>query len=75
MEKDTKVTAWISVADRLPEEGKSVLTYDSTFKMMSVCHIINLNLDKEMPYIWSNQIVTDWGKVTHWKELPEPPYD
>ena len=66
------MTDWISVKDRLPEEGVSVLSYDAELKEMRVDHIMISPRDEE-PYVWVHMLVTDWGNVTHWMPLPGMP--
>ena len=58
---------WISVKDRLPEEGIDVLVYDDDTNMFLIAWY-DKTLDK-----W---LSTDIGRlfgVTHWMSLPEPP--
>ena len=60
---------WISVEDRLPEDGDWVLTFNQEDYRMEV-------------YGWfgdyygigfMNDLLTEGFKVTHWMTLPEPP--
>lgn len=67
------MTEWISVKDRLPEEGVKVLTYDPVLQQMTVDHILIYPEDEEEPYLWSHRLISDWNRITHWTELPEPP--
>jgi hypothetical protein len=55
---------WISVKDRLPDEGRDVLTYDGD--NMLVEFIVN----RGSYSIWSCNSEDD---ITHWMPLPEPP--
>lgn len=60
---------WISVNDRLPEEGEHVIACD---KEKAVCEAM-LSVDGK--FCWS-VFWGDWGDlmdVTHWMPLPEPP--
>ncbi len=57
---------WISVKDRLPEEGQKVLTYLGEFDGCRTNYLILC------PYpIWACLLETE--EVTHWMLLPEPP--
>ena len=60
---------WISVNDRLPEDGENVIACD---KERAVCEAI---YDKDGKFYWSG-FWGDWCDVleaTHWMPLPEPP--
>ena len=57
---------WISVKDRLPEEGENVLTYGA--RPFYDVFYINRLINKE-----SGEWLYDG--VTHWMPLPEPPKD
>lgn len=59
---------WISVKDRLPEEGVYVLTYLNRDKIYKLNYIIQC--DKP---IWACILERDEYKVTHWMPLPYPP--
>lgn len=63
---------WISVKDRLPEEGVLVLRYGNDVKKFDVDYIITFDHPHE-PYIWARLLVDEYLKVTHWMPLPEPP--
>lgn len=59
---------WISVEDRLPEEGIKVLTYlgkDDEFK-------INYIVNCPQP-IWACVLEREQNEVTHWMPLPKRP--
>lgn len=70
MTEELKPMEWISVEDRLPEEGEVVFVY---------CHGNRIDF---CPYIgeWP-LIIVNWEErrarvaVTHWMPLPEPPTD
>ena len=58
---------WISVDDRLPEFGMSVLArcfYHGKLKTL-VCHTSKENFGE-----WYTDEVCQWVKVTHWMPLP-----
>jgi hypothetical protein len=52
---------WISVKDRLPEPGITVLGSDGTN-----IAIVYMHKDKSWEFVWM-------GPITHWMPLPEPP--
>lgn len=56
---------WISVEERLPEEGVSVLIYG--FGCMDIGWIIDTG--------WRSEYISDYdkGEITHWMPMPEPP--
>ena len=56
---------WISVDDRLPNEGYEVLIYSEEGRISVE------KRQKGKDYIYSHQ--TDSGNATHWMPLPEPP--
>ena len=66
-----RVPEWISVDDRLPEFGVSVLArcfYHGKWRTL-VCHT-----SKENAGEWYTDEVCQWVKVTHWMPLlPELP--
>ena len=55
---------WISVKDRLPEEGKEVLVWNDE----SFCYVDEIKNGK-----W--RIPGDYSGNTHWMPLPEPPQE
>lgn len=63
---------WISVKDRLPDEGKLVLTFNAEQKGYDdycLDYVILINTEPT-GYIWACDLNYD---VTHWMPLPEPP--
>lgn len=56
---------WISVADRLPEEGQSAIAYF----VNGFCHLVKFKNDK-----WEHhhRIICN-STITHWQPLPQPP--
>jgi len=60
---------WISVDERLPEDGKFVMIYNPRGMMMRSIG----NLQRET-FTWWDVISGVWTKsVTHWQPLPAPP--
>ena len=62
--KSTRLNGWISVKDRLPEDYKEVLAYDSEHK-----EIVIAFYDSESEE-WTYGNWYD-GEITHWQPLPE----
>lgn len=64
---------WISVKDRLPEEGQHVLTYVKFPEFAGFCawecHMTNVRIGDG----WVEDVTTSRGVITHWMPLPEPP--
>ena len=60
------VKEWISVNDKLPEDGESVLTYKNGNVDVQV-YEKNRNGWIQGNWFWS------MATVTHWMPLPEPP--
>lgn len=54
---------WISVKDRLPDPGRKVLVYD----LNSGCYVMSRRGSE-----W-NVLPTLRPRITHWRELPDPP--
>lgn len=63
--KDYQSSKWISVEERLPEEGVSVLIYG--FGCVDIGWVIDTG--------WRSEYINDYdeGEITHWMPLPEPP--
>ena len=61
------MSEWISVKDRMPEEGVDVLVYGDIYLNRKGADIDFV--DKES----GNFFYYDEGEVTHWRPLPEPP--
>lgn len=62
------MSEWISVKDRLPDEGQKVLTClikDEEYMINDIIHF-------EIP-IWACVLEREEYKVTHWMLLPEAP--
>ncbi len=76
---------WISVKDRMPEEGKDVLLYgklehQEDFDIHKAVFHKDVDVNDEINkkrYSESQFWEADWGydfdKVTHWMPLPKPP--
>ena len=56
------VQEWISVKDRLPEQGREVIAYSGGVLKPTVfaCQFWNQNYD-------------GWARITHWMPMPQPP--
>lgn len=67
------LTRWISVKDRLPEEGQHVLTYVKFPEFAGFCawecHMTNVRICDG----WVEDVTTSRGVITHWMPLPELP--
>lgn len=63
---------WISVKDRLPEEGVQVLTYEPKDGMI-VDYIVKFDADSEEPYVWARRVSKHCNKNIYWIDLPKPP--
>lgn len=58
------VPKWISVKERLPERNKRILVaFKGGMVTTSMC------INEASCFLFEN----DYGKVTHWMPLPEPP--
>lgn len=67
-------TKWISVKDRLPEEGEYVLCVLKGFNYggkIQVCKFVPAGKFKDKPYF--EHFRNGFPSVTHWMPLPEPP--
>ena len=58
---------WISVKDRLPEEGDTVLGWERGYYTVVERH--------RNGWYWGRDewIADEGGTITHWQPLPEPP--
>lgn len=68
------VQEWISVDDRLPEEGEYVLCVLKGFNYggkIQVCKFVPADKFKDKPYF--EHFRNGFPSVTHWMPLPEPP--
>lgn len=68
-----KVAKWISVMDRLPEEWKTVLTFQPTPTddkgIIQTC--VYIGIPGKWRQAWNHDFLE--LPVTHWMPLPEPP--
>lgn len=70
-------TGWISVKDRLPEEGEEVLVFGQYLN--DIPKVLGVKSrykgDQDWKYTWegSDEWVYREDDVTHWMPLPEPP--
>lgn len=68
------VQEWISVDDRLPEEGEYVLCVlkgSNYGGKIQVCKFVPADKFKDKPYF--EHFRNGFPSVTHWMPLPEPP--
>ena len=68
------VQKWISVKDRLPEEGEYVLCVLKGFNYggkIQVCKFVPADKFKDKPYF--EHFRNGFPSVTHWMPMPEPP--
>lgn len=67
---------WISVEEKLPEVNKEVLAYDT--QRIYICHREEFNGQyNEHWHICEDKCCyanACTGAITHWMELPEPPF-
>ena len=56
------VQEWISVKDRLPEQGQEIIVYSGGVLKPTV-----------FAYQFWNKHYDSWARITHWMPLPEPP--
>lgn len=56
---------WISVKDRLPDEGTKVLSFSHEIKIDYIIYAPDP--------IWACRLERDESKVTYWMPLPEQP--
>lgn len=63
---------WISVKDRLPNEYKDVLTYNSKKDDIAIDYIIEMTDERSL---WGRCSIDDeiQSNITHWMSLPKPP--
>ena len=68
------VQEWVSVEDRLPEEGEYVLCVLKGFNYggkIQVCKFVPADKFKDKPYF--EHFRNGFPSVTHWMPLPQPP--
>ena len=63
------VQEWISVKDRLPEIGRSVIVYNAPAKCAA--EAMYKGEGRFLQFRWSARLQEH--EVTHWMPLPEPP--
>lgn len=74
-ECECEVLDWISVQDKLPQEGCLVLTAEyhrADWIEYRLDYIMVVDNPKES-YIWCCRLVDDQSKVTHWMPIPNFP--
>lgn len=62
------MSEWISVKDRLPSAGESVICYRADDGWQVICDY----MDDDFFYICDDEL-TIYHAITHWMPLPEPP--
>lgn len=63
---------WISVKDKLPEEGTDVLSCNIKSKEIAIDYIVKFE-SEPLGYIWACRLQDEFNNVTHWMPLPELP--
>ena len=74
LDSGVTVQEWVSVDDRLPEEGEYVLCVLKGFNYggkIQVCKFVPADKFKDKPYF--EHFRNGFPSVTHWMPLPEPP--
>ena len=74
LDSGVTVQEWVSVKDRLPEEGEYVLCVLKGFNYggkIQVCKFVPADKFKDKPYF--EHFRNGFPSVTHWMPLPEPP--
>ena len=74
MQNGVTVQEWISVKDRLPEEGEYVLCVLKGFNYggkIQVCKFVPADKFKDKPYF--EHFRNGFPSVTHWMPLPDAP--
>ena len=74
LDSGVTVQEWISVDDRLPEEGEYVLCVLKGFNYggkIQVCKFVPADKFKDKPYF--EHFRNGFPSVTHWVPLPQPP--
>ena len=69
---------WISVKDKLPDEGVQVLTINNPTQQhpeYKLDYIVKFYKAYPELYIWARRLCNEYEEVTHWMPLPEPPKD
>ena len=61
-----RITEWISVKDRLPEDKKHVLVWEPKFNKIMIARY-----DKKDDYWWDEECYFVFP--TYWQPLPKPP--
>lgn len=77
MNSSKKLDSWISVKERLPEEGIEVLIFGKVLNDISKVLGVRARFrgDQEWKYTWESEDIHVYKQddVTHWMPLPEPP--
>jgi hypothetical protein len=69
------MSEWISVKERMPEEGKRVLVYRPDLKVVLICEYYKVSQNWRDCGEWHGDDDYDFHIQygTHWMPLPEPP--
>ena len=62
---------WISVKERLPRDGETVLVFDQIEQISTMTYCIDGMYGKSWEDDYEQAINLDW--ITHWMPLPEVP--
>jgi uncharacterized protein DUF551 len=64
---------WVSVRERLPEDGDDVLVMDGNVRCVAI-YSDPKHLKRQKHQCWFIEGVGEWvDSVTHWQPLPQPP--
>jgi Protein of unknown function (DUF551) len=67
---------WVSVKQRLPEVGMSVLVYDNDNAYKRYCSMAVAYLDSALEWCgFDGDTLADFDHITHWMDLPPIPAD
>ena len=68
---------WISVEDRLPDDGEYIVHYASGDIVVAAFSQDQMKAHNNINYGWicGEEGITYEDEVTHWMPLPEPPTD
>ncbi len=65
---------WISVMDRLPDTDRNVIVYDYVVGVVIGYYGKRFNYKEPCRWYLNGVVVNSYEpKITHWRELPDPP--